>query len=221
MALYIDSAYLNDIAALVHSVPLAGVTTNPSILLAAHERGQRLDELSLLKELVEKQEGTIFMQPGAIEEEEMHKQALAFIEMAPSRVLPKIPMTEAGMRVALRLQLQKRAFAFTAVTSVAQAYTAAMAGASFIIPYYNRLLRAGIDANERIAHMAAMLRHQTLPTRILAASLKSPAEVGAALVAGAHDLTVPPQLLLELVRDPQSELAVQRFEQDWRKMKML
>lgn len=40
MALYIDSAYLDDIISVVQAVPVAGVTTNPTILLAAMERGQ-------------------------------------------------------------------------------------------------------------------------------------------------------------------------------------
>ena len=40
MALYIDSAFLNDIMHVTQTVPLAGITTNPSILLAARERGK-------------------------------------------------------------------------------------------------------------------------------------------------------------------------------------
>ena len=38
MALYIDSAFLDDITNVVRTVPLAGATTNPTILLAALER---------------------------------------------------------------------------------------------------------------------------------------------------------------------------------------
>ncbi len=33
MALYVDSAYLDDIMNVAQTVPLAGVTTNPTILL--------------------------------------------------------------------------------------------------------------------------------------------------------------------------------------------
>lgn len=42
MALYIDSAFLHDIMNVAQTVPVAGVTTNPTILLAARERGQDL-----------------------------------------------------------------------------------------------------------------------------------------------------------------------------------
>jgi len=51
MALYVDSAFLSDIIPVAQTIPLAGVTTNPSILLAAQERGQKLDTLSLIREL--------------------------------------------------------------------------------------------------------------------------------------------------------------------------
>src|SRR5947209_3394489 len=135
MALYIDSAFLNDITNVAATVPLAGVTTNPTILKAAWERGQRLDHLRILSELLRCMGGAVFMQPGAEEEEAMYQQAMQYIEAAPTRVIPKIPMTHIGMRVARRLKHQQRRIAFTAVSSVAQAYSAATIEADFIIPY--------------------------------------------------------------------------------------
>src|SRR5258708_27053595 len=43
MALYIDSAFLNDIMNVTHTVPLAGATTNSSIILAGPQRGHDLN----------------------------------------------------------------------------------------------------------------------------------------------------------------------------------
>ena len=216
MALYIDSAYLPDIIEVARTVPVVGVTTNPTLLLQAQERGQDLRPEQLLNELLGHTGGTIFMQPGALTEEEMYEQALAYIQAAPDRVLPKIPMTQVGMRVAKKLH--RHAIAFTAVTSVAQAYSAAVLEAHFIIPYYNRLQRLGIDASERIAEMAEVFSHHELPTRILAASIKSPGEAVSALLAGAHDITAAPEVLLEMVSDPHSEAAVEQFTQDWQQV---
>ena len=216
MALYIDSAYLPDIIEVVRTVPVVGVTTNPTLLLQAQERGQSLKPEHLLNELLGHIDGTIFMQPGAPTEEEMYEQALTYIQAAPDRVIPKIPMTQVGMRVAKKLH--KRGMAFTAVTSVAQAYSAALLEAHFIIPYYNRLKRLGVDASKRIAEMAEVFSHQHLPTRVLAASIKSPGEAVAALLAGAHDITAAPRVLLEMVSDPYSDAAVEKFTQDWQKV---
>ncbi len=221
MALYIDSAFLHDIMNVAQTVPVAGVTTNPTILLAARERGQELSSQRVLEELLRSTDGTVFMQPGASKEEEMYAEALAYVQAAPSRVIPKIPMTHTGLRVARMLKRQQHRIAFTAVTSVVQVYSAALAGADFIIPYYGRLERSGIDASERIAEMADLLHNARLTTRILAASIKSPQDAACALLAGAHDLTVAPQLLMEMVTDPLTEEAIERFTQDWQKMNKL
>jgi transaldolase len=168
--------------------------------------------------LLRDMEGTILIQPGATREEEMFEQALAYIQAAPERVIPKIPMIQAGMCVARQLKQRKHRVAFTAVTSLAQAYSAAMLGADFVIPYYNRLERAGVDASERIAEMAELFHNQQIPTRILAASIKSSSDAMTALCAGAHDITAAPQVLLGMVGDPQTDEAVRRFTQDWQKL---
>ena len=221
MALYVDSALLNSIMDVARTVPLAGVTTNPSILLAAQTQGQMLGPMEVLRELLERMEGDIFMQPGATDEEEMYRQALSYIEVAPQRVIPKIPMTHVGMRVARRLKSDRYRLAFTAVTSVTQAYSAAMIKADYVIPYYGRLERAGIDAGQRISEMADVLHNAGGATRILAASVKSVEDASFALLAGSDDLTVAPEVLLEMPVDPMTEEAVVKFTHDWQMMKKM
>ncbi len=73
---------------------------------------------------------------------------------------------------------------------------------------------------ERIAQIAELIHKQKLPTRILAASVKS-SQAASALLAGAHDITAPPQVLLDMVHDPQTEEAIENFAQDWIKMNKL
>jgi transaldolase len=113
MALYVDSAYLDDITNVAQTVPLAGVTTNPSILLAAREQGQMLKPQELLVELLRHPNltgATIFMQPGATDEEEMYQQVIesAFaLSNTVERIVHKIPMNHPGMRVARRLIAKK------------------------------------------------------------------------------------------------------------------
>lgn len=221
MALYIDSAFVQDIIHVSQTVPLAGVTTNPTILLQARERGQDLTPESVLSELLRTMGGTVFIQPGVTGEEDMYQEAQAYIQASPNRVIPKIPMTHTGMRVAQRLKHQQRRIAFTAVTSVAQAYSAAMVPADFVIPYYGRMERSGIDASARISEMADVLHNAGLPTRILVASIKSAEDVASALLAGADDLTIAPQVLLEMIADPLTEEAIERFSLDWQKMNKL
>ena len=229
MALYVDSAYLNDITNVVQIVPLAGVTFNPSILLAARERGQTLKPKEVLLALLQQPKMDsmdIFVQPGATDEEEMYQQIIGWVDPRSAyarRLVHKIPMNHAGMRVARRLIASefRIRIAFTAVTTVVQAYTAAVMGVECVIPYYNRLERSGIDANERIAEMAEVMHNHKLPTHILVASIKTASDARCALLAGAHDITAAPQVLLDMVSDPLTDDAIEKFAQDWNKMNKL
>src|SRR5947199_2616881 len=188
MALYIDSAFLEDIANIASVVPLAGVTTNPSIMLEAQKRGQNLNREDLIDGLLQSlntSDGLVFMQPGSLLEEEMLQEARASWQIAlhilgagTERFIHKIPMTHTGMRIARQLRkiLPTQRIAFTAVTTTAQAYTAAMERADFVIPYFNRLQRSGVDASQRITELPALLHQQHLPPHILVASIQSPSQ---------------------------------------------
>lgn len=229
MALYVDSAYLNDITNLMRTIPLAGITTNPSILLAAREQGQTMKPQEFLLALLQHpklEPFDIFWQPGETGEEEMYRQVVELVNPRSAyarRIVHKIPMNQAGVRVARRLiasEFRVR-IAFTAVSTVAQAYTAALMGVECIIPYFNRLERSGVDASERIAEMAEIMHNQKSPTRILVASVKTAADASCALLAGAHDITAAPQVLLDMVSDPLTDEAIEKFTQDWRKMNKL
>src|SRR5258708_23931667 len=91
MALYIDSAFLHDIMNVAQTVPVAGVTTNPTILLAARERGQDLHPQGVLGVLLRSVAGTNFIQPGASDQQGMHAEAPAYIQNEPHRVIPQLP----------------------------------------------------------------------------------------------------------------------------------
>ncbi len=216
MALYLDCAVVDEVAALAATYPLAGVTTNPTLRLAAIEHGQRLGELELARALLEACNGAIFIQPSAPDAQALANAALRLAELDSARIVIKLPTSTAGLGAAAQLGPAAVRFAFTAVYSLAQAYTATMAGAEWLIPYFDRMRRAGTDASATIRHMRDTIRGQAMPanTRVLAASLKSPAQVGEALLAGADDITVPPEVLRAMAEDPASEVAIAQFDHD-------
>lgn len=219
MALFVDSAYIADVAAVCASYPITGVTTNPSILLAAVQRGQRLSDLEVLRELLRVCRGPVLMQPtvasgGDDEAAELRAAAERYIAVAPDRVVPKLPPSEAGLRAGRALVQGGCRVAYTAASSLAQAYCAAEAGASWVIPYFARMRRAGEDARERVHQMSRLLAQQQAPTRILIASIKSPADLVEATLAGAHDVTAPPEIIRALLQDVLSDAAFAQFARD-------
>jgi TalC/MipB family fructose-6-phosphate aldolase len=216
MGLYVDSACVDEVARVCQSFPIAGVTTNPSILLAATEqRGQRLDDLAVLRELLRLCDGPVFMQPVGATDDDLYAAASRYIGVAPQRVVPKLPITPEGLCAGLRITHEGGRVAYTAVGSLAQAYCGATAGASWVIPYFGRLRRFGLDPCERVSHMARLLASQGGDTRILAASIKTSADLVEASLAGAHDVTVAPSVIAGLLTDPLTESAVRQFGADW------
>ncbi|MGH2517297.1 MAG: transaldolase family protein [Ktedonobacterales bacterium] len=217
MALYVDSADVAEVADLCATFPVAGVTTNPSILLAAIERGQRLSDLEVLGELLAACNGPVFMQPTAETAQALVAAGMRYVDVDSARVVLKLPMTALGIHAALGLKRSGARVAFTAVASLAQAYTGILAGAEWVIPYFARMRRAGVDTCDRIGGMARLIETQASGCRILAASLKSPADVMEATLAGAHDATVPPGVLRAMSEDPLSQAAVTQFAADWQR----
>jgi len=218
MALYVDSAYLDDVASVCARYPVEGVTTNPTILLAAAQRGQRLSDLDVLRRLLGLCTGPVFMQPMGEDAEALRAAAERYIAVARERVVPKLPPTEVGFAAGAALARDGARVSFTATCSLAQAFCAARAGAAWIIPYFGRLRRAGVDACERVGQMARLLEAQGGRTRVLVASVKSPADLVEATLAGAHDVTVAPDIIRALLDDPLSHTALEQFAADWRRL---
>ncbi len=219
MALYVDCAVVDEIARVCADYPVAGVTTNPTILLNAAEQGQRLRDVEVLRALLPLTPGPVFMQPVGDTAEELVGDGMRYVEVEQARVVLKLPMTAAGMRASMSLAAQGVRFAFTAVASLPQAYSGVHAGAQWIIPYFGRMRRAGVDACERVGGMSRLVEMQGGTCRILAASVKSSADVIEATLAGAHDVTVPPGVIRSMTEDPLSQAAVAQFTADWNRLR--
>src|SRR5262245_6747723 len=183
MALFVDCAFIEDVAAICATYPVSGVTTNPSILLAARERGQRLSDMEILREALRICSGPVFMQPMAEDAEGMRAMAERYIGVAPERVVPKLPLSELGLRVGVALKQAGARISFTAVYTLPQTYCGMQIPVDWIIPYVGRLRRAGTDPLTRIGLMAQLIEKQRAPTRILAASVKSAADIVDATLA--------------------------------------
>lgn len=221
MAIYLDTANIADVARLVDYLPLAGVTTNPSLLLAAAEQGQHLTDQGVLSELLRVCPGTIFIQPMGKTADEIAGAAQEYISRDPARVVPKLPMSAAGLQAGRTLKAQGARIAFTATMTVSQAYCGVAVGTDWIIPYFGRLRKGGMDACGRVGEMARMLRTSQASCRILVASLKSANDVADALEAGAHDITVTPDVLTTLAHDALTDESLTGFARDWQQFQAL
>lgn len=213
MKYLIDSANLDEIRALSEYLPIAGVTGNPSIVkkegsvpFFAHMREIR----SIIGNL-----RPLHIQVTATDYDGMMRDAEAVFRHVDEKVFIKVPVDFEGVKVIKALRRQGANVTATAVYGMDQAFMALEAGADCIAPYYNRMEALGVDAASVIGNIAGIIAHYGYETEILAASFKQPAQIDRAILAGAHSVTVAPDVLRGIFAKQVVADAVQAFSDDW------
>ena len=209
MAILLDSASLDDAAAAAALGFVRGITTNPALM--ARETREPLEHLGRL--LAAFPEGPVCYQPTQTDPAGMEREARAAVALAPERVVAKLPATLEAISLAAALRRDGVRSALTAVYSPAQALLAHEAGCDWVIPYVDRAARH--SANAVVLELAAVLERLDSGTRILAASLKTAAQVTETLLDGAHDVTAPLDVIRALPAHPLTESAVREFAAHW------
>ena len=213
MKYLIDSANLDEIRALSEYLPIAGVTSNPSIVkkegsvpFFTHMREIR----SIIGKL-----RPLHIQVTATDYDGMMRDAEAVFHHVDEKVFIKVPVDFEGVKVIKALRRQGANVTATAVYGMDQAFMALEAGADCIAPYYNRMEALGVDAASVIGNIAGIIAHYGYETEILAASFKQPAQIDRAILAGAHSVTVAPDVLRGIFVKQVVADAVQAFSDDW------
>ena len=213
MKYLIDSANLDEIRALSEYLPIAGVTSNPSIVkkegsvpFFAHMREIR----SIIGNL-----RSLHIQVTATDYDGMMRDAEAVFRHVDEKVFIKVPVDFEGVKVIKALRRQGANVTATAVYGMDQAFMALEAGVDCIAPYYNRMEALGVDAASVIGNIAGIIARYGYETEILAASFKQPAQIDRAILAGAHSVTVAPDVLRGIFAKQVVADAVQAFSDDW------
>jgi transaldolase len=207
MALYLDSADLDE-ARLAGSLGMvSGCTTNPALLArAGHAR-----PIEAIRQLAAIFDGTVFYQVMAPEAVGMAQEAPPFLEIGKNVGL-KVPATLEGFKFAGTFSA-RATVAMTGVFSASQALLAVEAGAQFAIPYINRLTRFVGDGPAVVGDIAAVLDGSSCA--LLVAGIKSPAEAVAARLAGADHLSLPLEVIRAMAENALTTLAVREFDAAW------
>jgi transaldolase len=203
MAIYLDSAYLEEARRAREFGWVHGVTTNPSLMAKAEVESE-----AVLAELAKLNFHQVFYQLVSRTCEEMLEEAQkAHAKVREGLVLKVVP-TEVGFRFVSDYGNHFQC-CVTAVFSPAQALLAREAGARYIAVYVNRATKQMGDGLALLRDVANVLYGS--PTEIIAASLKSAEEAVAAFVAGAPHLTMPFEVLANLRVHPLSAKTIEQF----------
>ncbi|MGL5058980.1 MAG: transaldolase family protein [Microcoleus sp.] len=208
MGIYLDTAIVAEAKEVSKFGWLSGITTNPTLLGKSD-----LSPDDTLKQLAQVSPGELYYQLLASDFEGMVAEGKAAFKLIGRQTVLKVPATAAGFQAVAHLS-EEIPCAVTAIYSPAQAVISAAAGAKYAIAYVNRATKLLGDGFALVREIANVLQHTN--TEILAASIKSPDEAVQTLLAGAHHLTLPFDILQAMTWCELSQQTVDEFAKNGR-----
>jgi len=213
MKLFLDSANLEEIREVAGWGVLDGVTTNPS--LCSKESVSFEENIRKICALTP---GPVSAECVSLQADEIVVEARSLARIAPN-IAVKIPVGLEGLKATKALHAEGIAVNMTLVFSTGQALLAAKAGARFVSPFIGRLDDIAEDGMALIEEIVQVFENYRFETEVIVASVRHPRHVIDAALLGADIATVPYGVMTKLVHHPLTDIGVERFLADWRKVK--
>ncbi len=212
MQLFLDTANVEEIKEALTWGVISGVTTNPS-LVAKEKRDFKV----LVKEICDMVPGPVSAEVISLDSQEMISEARELARVAPN-VVVKIPMCIEGLKAVKVLSQEGIKTNVTLVFSANQGLLAALAGATYVSPFVGRLDDVGNEGMAVVEDLVILIENYSLPTKVIAASIRHPMHVLEAAKISAHVATVPYKVLESMTRHPLTDIGIVRFLDDWAKV---
>ncbi|WP_428353578.1 transaldolase family protein [Methyloprofundus sp.] len=210
--LLLDTADVKKIAEINEYLPVAGVTTNPSIMAGAGT-GVNFVLPAIVEVLGE--DTQLFVQALSTTVDGIVEEAHKLSEMPYKNLTVKIPTTPIGLAAMKKLRSTNIRTLATAIYTVQQGFLAALNGADFMSPYVNRIDTLNNDGVGVCAEIQHLLNVHDLPTILTPASFKSTQQVLDCLATGCGAITLPVDVIEQMVNFPAVQPAVAKFNKDW------
>jgi transaldolase len=212
MKFFIDTANLKEIEDAVTLGLVDGVTTNPSLLSKEKENPR-----DLIKKICQRVDGPVSAEVISEKAAEMVKEAQGLAKIHKN-ICVKIPMTPEGLKAVKKLSALRIPTNVTLIFSPIQALLAAKAGATYVSPFVGRLDDISQDGMEIINQIATIFNNYAFETEIIVASIRNPVHVLTAALMGADIATIPYKVMLQLAQHPLTDIGIQKFLDDWKKI---
>lgn len=213
MELIIDSSNIEQIKELNDLLTITGVTTNPTILTKSGR-----EAMDVVKDLCEvlSEDQLLFIQTVQTSFEGIMEEAKMISSVRNKNMYVKIPVTHEGLRAIKECKKLGIHTLATAIYTADQAFLAAMNGAEYLAPYTNRMCNYG-DGVQDVKDLIEMLRVNHMPAKVIAASFKNTYQVHELIKAGIQAVTVPCDVLYQMIDHPGTKIAVGEFSVNWQR----
>ncbi len=213
MKLLIDDAHLDEIKKLCDLYPVAGVTTNPTIL--SKIGGNPFDTLKAIRGFIG-EEAELHVQAVSRRAEDIAAEAKHIVNILGANTYVKIPAVPEGFKaMKILVDTSEILITATAIYTPMQAYIAGLCGASYAAPYVNRIDNMGFDGIRVAQEIQKIFNANRMETEVIAASFKNSQQVLELCKCGIGAATVSPEILSALVKNSAIDDAVDKFIADF------
>jgi transaldolase len=212
MKFFIDTADIKEIREASAMGLVDGVTTNPSLVA---KTGKKFRDVLL--EICDIVKGPVSAEVVSTQYDGMMKEAREYAALRPNIVV-KIPLIAEGLKAVRTCADEGIKTNVTLCFSATQALLAAKAGASYISPFVGRLDDISTNGMQLIGEIVQIYDNYAFETEVLVASVRHPMHVHEAAMMGAHVMTAPLSVLLQLCKHPLTDLGLAKFLSDWEKV---
>jgi len=212
--IFLDTANIESIKHWNNTGILDGVTTNPTLL--KKEGG---DVKNMIQEICKvMSHGDVSVEVTETEKDKVYKQAKEIASIA-NNVIVKIPCHKDYYAVIKKLVEEGIQLNITLVFTLLQSLFMCKLGVKYISPFIGRLDDIDSPGTELIDKLRIMVdEYNFTKTHILAASIRHVKHFHEVLMAGADVATVPVAVLEKSVQHPLTDIGIEKFMEDWKKL---
>ncbi len=212
MEIFIDTANIDEIKKYSKFGIVDGVTTNPALIA---KEGKNFNDV--LEEICDIIDGPISAEVVSTDAKKMIKEG-KLISKLHNNIVVKLPSIPEGFEALSVLSKEGIKTNFTVVYTSNQALLAAKLGATYVSPFVGRLDVNSTSGPDLINEIVCIYENYNFNTKVLAASMRNSIYVKEAALAGAHVATIPPEVLDQMMNSELSEIALEGFLDEWKKL---
>ncbi len=212
MKFFIDTANVKEIREAASLGVVDGVTTNPS-LIAKEGR----DFKQVITEICSIVDGPVSAEAISLEADKMVAEGTELAKIHKN-VVVKLPMTKDGLKATKVLAGKGIRVNMTLVFSPNQALFAAKVGAAYVSPFVGRLDDISHYGMDLVEQVITIYENYDFRTEVIVASIRNPLHVLDAAMAGAHIATIPFSVIDQLAKHPLTDIGIEKFLADWKKL---
>lgn len=212
MKIFIDTADIEEIRDAAAMGVIDGVTTNPSLVA---KTGRPFKDV--LVDICEVVDGPISAEVIATDYEGIVNEARKLSAMHENIVV-KVPLIAEGLKAVRTLSDEGIRVNVTLCFSATQGLLAAKAGATYISPFVGRVDDISGSGMELVEQLVTVYQNYGLSTQVIVASVRHPVHVVQASLIGADVATIPHKVIHQLLKHPLTDIGLERFLADAKKI---